>query len=181
VSRGVWPAVLQWSGHCRHDSMASRLLSLIAAISCELACGSRTGPWARPRLRGSPRSRYRRNRTSADPGANPILQPPRIPSCICIVMGHDQLAAGSALNERLCHARRLGGEGLRRTVRRREEMNWFWLRSRHRRIPSADGSPHGGAGPLARGRWPGRSGAPGPAWCLRWAAAGCTGLPGSSW
>lgn len=60
-------------------------------------------------------------------------------------------------------------------------MNWFWLRSRHRRIPSAAGLPHGGAGRLAQGKMAGPVGCAGPSVVLAWAAAGCTGLPGSSW
>jgi hypothetical protein len=46
-------------------------------------------------------------------------------------------------------------------------MNWFWLRGRRRRIPSASRMPHGGAGRLARGKMAG--------------PLGCAGLPDSSW
>jgi hypothetical protein len=46
-------------------------------------------------------------------------------------------------------------------------MNWVWLGSRRRRIPSAGRVPRGGAGRLARGKMAG--------------PVGCAGLPGSSW
>ena len=60
-------------------------------------------------------------------------------------------------------------------------MNWFWFRSRHRRIPSAGGLPHGGAGRLARRNMARPIGYAGPSVVLAGATAGCTGLPGSSW
>ena len=62
--------------------------------------------------------------------------------------------------------------------RGREELNWFWLRSR--RVASAGGLAHGSAGRLAWGKavrriWYACLGV-----VLAGAAAGCTGSPGST-
>ena len=59
-------------------------------------------------------------------------------------------------------------------------MNWFWLRSRHRRVTSAGGLAHDSAGQPA---WRKAARRIGYAWLgvvLAAAAAGCTGSPGST-
>ncbi len=59
-------------------------------------------------------------------------------------------------------------------------MKWFWLRSRHRQIPSAGGLPHGNTGRRPWRKTAGRIGYAGLGVVLAGAAAGCTGSPGST-
>jgi beta-lactamase class A len=67
----------------------------------------------------------------------------------------------------------------RPAVRGREEMNWFWLRSR-RRVASAGSLPHGRAGRLAGRTAAGRILCAGLSGVLAVAVAGCTGSPGGT-